>query len=79
MQYFVFSTFDLNFNSWFMGSDALQGNGVANKILYLLRDPSFVEPNEPLRKVRRTRVLLFVAVQLIGFGATFAIVQTIGV
>lgn len=62
---------------WFMGADALQGNGVTNKILFLLREPTLIEAKEPLLRVRRSRVLLFVLVQLAGFGATFAIVQTI--
>ncbi|KAF8429313.1 hypothetical protein L210DRAFT_3734914 [Boletus edulis BED1] len=34
--------------------------------------------NEPLRKVCKSRLVLFVAIQLVGFGATFAITQTIG-
>ncbi|KAF8130561.1 hypothetical protein EV363DRAFT_1399069 [Boletus edulis] len=33
--------------------------------------------NEPLRKVCKSRLVLFVAIQLVGFGATFAITQTI--
>lgn len=60
-----------------MGADALQGNGITLKILYFLRDKSLT-PHEPLRKVRKSRILLFVMVQLVGFGATFAITQTIG-
>jgi boron transporter len=61
-----------------MGADALQGNGITQKIFYFLRDKKFTPPDEPLRKVRKSRILLFVAVQLVGFGATFAITQTIG-
>ena len=61
-----------------MGLDALQGNGVTTKLLYLIRDKHLTPPNEPLRKVRTSRIILFAVVQLIGFGATFAIVQTIG-
>ncbi|EIW81250.1 hypothetical protein CONPUDRAFT_82277 [Coniophora puteana RWD-64-598 SS2] len=62
---------------WFMGADALQGNGITVKILYLIRDRSLTPPDEPLRKVRKSRLLLFIAVQLVAFGATFAITQTI--
>lgn len=62
-----------------MGADALQGNGITQKIFYFLRDKKFTSPDEPLRKVRKSRILMFVAVQLVGFGATFAITQTIGV
>ncbi|KAF8556671.1 hypothetical protein OG21DRAFT_1458883 [Imleria badia] len=62
---------------WYMGAAALQGNGITLKLLYLLRDKSLTPCDEPLRKVRKSRLILFVAVQLIGFGATFAITQTI--
>jgi hypothetical protein len=61
-----------------MGADALQGNGITLKILYFLRDKNLTPRDEPLRKVRKSRILLFVVVQLVGFGATFAITQTIG-
>ncbi|EGN98127.1 hypothetical protein SERLA73DRAFT_169180 [Serpula lacrymans var. lacrymans S7.3] len=62
---------------WFMGADALQGNGITLKLLYLIRDQSLIPSNEPLRKVRKSRIALFAGVQLISFGATFAITQTI--
>jgi len=52
-------------------------NGITAKMLFLLRDHSLTPKSEPLRRVRRSRVLLFIVIQLIGFGATFAIVQTI--
>ncbi|KAG6844518.1 hypothetical protein H0H87_006279 [Tephrocybe sp. NHM501043] len=62
---------------WFMGADALRGNGITQKILYFLRDRKLTSDDEPLRKVRKSRILLFIAVQIVGFGATFAITQTI--
>ncbi|KAI0754610.1 anion exchanging protein [Daedaleopsis nitida] len=62
---------------WYMGVDALQGNGITRKLLYFLRDKALTPADEPLRRVRRSRILLFVAVQLVGFGATMAITQTI--
>ncbi|TFK48706.1 hypothetical protein OE88DRAFT_1713837 [Heliocybe sulcata] len=62
---------------WYMGLQALLGNGITQKILYLLRDRSLIPKNEPLRRVRKSRIVMFVAVQLVGFGATFAITQTI--
>ena len=61
-----------------MGADALQGNGITLKILFFLRDKTLTPRDEPLYKVRRSRIVLFVAVQLVGFGATFAITQTVG-
>ncbi|CUA68396.1 Putative transporter C543,05c [Schizosaccharomyces pombe 972h-] [Rhizoctonia solani] len=62
---------------WFMGTDALRTSGVTEKLLYLIRDPVLVPRREPLRQVRRSRVALFVAIELLGFGATMAITQTI--
>ncbi|KAK7689825.1 hypothetical protein QCA50_006464 [Cerrena zonata] len=62
---------------WYMGADALEGNGITRKILYFFRDEALTPIDEPLRKVRKSRILLFVAVQLAGFGATMAVTQTI--
>ncbi|KAG6909271.1 hypothetical protein DXG01_001333 [Tephrocybe rancida] len=62
---------------WFMGADALRGNGITQKIFYFFRDKKLTPEDEPLRKVRKSRILMFIAVQLVGFGATFAITQTV--
>ena len=61
-----------------MGADALEGNGITRKLLYFLRDHTLTDADEPLRKVRKSRILLFVCAQLVAFGATMAITQTIG-
>lgn len=61
-----------------MGADALQGNGITQKILYFFRDKKLTSKEEPLRRVRKSRIMLFLAIQVIAFGATFAITQTIG-
>lgn len=61
-----------------MGYQALEGNGVTAKILFLLRDSALTPASSPLRRIRRrSRVWLFVALALVGFGATFAITQTV--
>ncbi|KAJ3889828.1 HCO3 transporter family-domain-containing protein [Lentinula edodes] len=62
---------------WFMGADALKGNGITQKILYFFRDKKLTSKEEPLRRVRKSRIMLFLAIQVIAFGATFAITQTI--
>ena len=64
--------------SWYMGADALEGNGITRKLLYFLRDKHLTPDDDPLRKVRKSRILLFVTVQLAAFGATMAVTQTIG-
>ncbi|GKT49201.1 putative transporter [Colletotrichum spaethianum] len=61
-----------------MGVQALEGNGITLKILFLLRDKNLTPPGHPLKQIRRRRAIWeFVAVELIGFGATFAITQTV--
>ncbi|KAI0452266.1 HCO3 transporter family-domain-containing protein [Xylaria acuta] len=61
-----------------MGYQALEANGITAKLLYLLRDKNLTPTNHPLNRIRRRgAVWAFVAVELVGFGATFAITQTI--
>ncbi|KAG7451433.1 uncharacterized protein BT62DRAFT_1071998 [Guyanagaster necrorhizus] len=62
---------------WFMGADALRGNGITQKIIYFLRDKTLTSQSDPLCKVRKSRILMFIVIQLGSFGATFAITQTV--
>ncbi|KFA54806.1 hypothetical protein S40293_00803 [Stachybotrys chartarum IBT 40293] len=60
-----------------MGVQALEANGITAKLLFLFRDKELTASNDPLRRIkRRSAVWLFVAIELVGFGATFAITQT---
>lgn len=61
-----------------MGVQALEGNGITSKLLFLARDVSLTPRSHPLQQLpRRAAVWAFVAIELVGFGATFAITQTI--
>lgn len=61
-----------------MGYQALEGNGITAKILFLVRDKSLTDKGNPLNKIeRRSAIWWFVAIELIGFAATFAITQTV--
>ena len=61
-----------------MGVQALEGNGITQKLLYLCRDKSLTPATHPLSRVRRKQAIwYFVGLELLGFGATFAISQTI--
>jgi len=60
-----------------MGLQALEGNGITLKLLFLFGDNSLTSSGEPLKRCRRGAVWAFVALELVGFGATFAITQTI--
>ncbi|PHH64943.1 hypothetical protein CDD81_3580 [Ophiocordyceps australis] len=61
-----------------MGVQALEANGITDKLLFLLRDSNLTAATHPLRTIkRRSAIWLFVAIELFGFGATFAITQTV--
>jgi hypothetical protein len=61
-----------------MGVQALEGNGITLKILFLCKDKRLTPKSEPLKRInRRLAIWAFVAIQLLGFGVTFAITQTI--
>ncbi|KAL8842070.1 MAG: hypothetical protein Q9170_000673 [Blastenia crenularia] len=61
-----------------MGVQALEGNGITLKMVYLARDRSLTTALDPLSRIQRTEAIwYFVALELLGFGATFAITQTI--
>ncbi|PKY08132.1 hypothetical protein P168DRAFT_300890 [Aspergillus campestris IBT 28561] len=61
-----------------MGVQALQGNGVTQKLIFLAQDRAFTAASNPLKRVKRRRAIwVFVVLELVGFGATFAITQTI--
>jgi hypothetical protein len=60
-----------------MGFQALEGNGLTAKLLFLLRDAALTPAGHALRGVRRAAVWAFVLVELVGFAATFAMTQTV--
>ena len=61
-----------------MGLQALAGNGITRKLLFLCRDRSLTDARSPLARLRRRAAVWgFVALALLGFGATFAVTQTI--
>jgi len=60
-----------------MGFQALEANGITAKILFLARDANLATHHPLNRLPRRRGVWLFVAVELLGFAATFAITQTV--
>ncbi|EIW68131.1 hypothetical protein TREMEDRAFT_69584 [Tremella mesenterica DSM 1558] len=63
---------------WYMGTDALLSSGITSKLLFLIRDRRSTSSDDPLHLVRPSRIILFTFVELLAFGATFAITQTKG-
>ncbi|KAK5993397.1 Putative transporter [Cladobotryum mycophilum] len=61
-----------------MGVQALQANGITSKLIFLARDKNLTPANHPLMAIkRRSAIWMFVIIEILGFGATFAITQTI--
>ncbi|KAF2031667.1 hypothetical protein EK21DRAFT_62799 [Setomelanomma holmii] len=61
-----------------MGIQALEANGITAKLIFLAKDRHLTPRSDPLKQVKRRWVIwAFVGLELIGFGATFAITQTI--
>lgn len=48
-----------------------------SKILYLIREPRFVQPSEPLLQIPKLRILFYLFFQVFGITATVGISQTI--
>jgi len=61
-----------------MGIQALEANGITLKLIFLAKDKHLTSRSDPLAQIKRRWVIwAFVGLELIGFGATFAITQTI--
>ncbi|KAG8527843.1 uncharacterized protein KY384_006759 [Bacidia gigantensis] len=60
-----------------VGWSGLEGNGIMKKILYLIREERFVQPDEPLRQVPNQKILLYLFWQIFGITATVGVSQTI--
>lgn len=52
-------------------------NGITLKMLYLCKDRVLTYGGDPLNRCRKGAIWSFVVIELVGFGATFAITQTI--
>jgi hypothetical protein len=61
-----------------MGIQALEANGITAKLVFLTKDRHLTSRSDPLARIeRRWAIWAFVGLELVGFGATFAITQTI--
>ncbi|CAF9922828.1 MAG: hypothetical protein ALECFALPRED_002237 [Alectoria fallacina] len=50
-----------------VGWGGLEGNGIMAKIIYLIREPRFIQPDEPLLQIPRKRVAFYLFWQIFGF------------
>ena len=60
-----------------VGWGGLEGNGIMAKIIYLIREPRFVQPDEPLMQIPKRRIMFYLFWQMFGIAATVGVSQTI--
>lgn len=60
-----------------VGWGSIEHNGILQKFWYLNSERRFLDPEEPLSTVSRRKIVLFIAIQILGVACTVAISQTI--
>ena len=60
-----------------VGWGGLEGNGIMAKILFLIREPRFVQPDEPLLQLPKSRIAFYLFWQILGITVTAGMSQTI--
>lgn len=63
---------------WIMGFTALAGNGITAKITFLCRERSLGSASDALKKCGLRSIYVFVGLEILGFGATLGVTETIG-
>ncbi|KAJ9128344.1 hypothetical protein QFC24_000637 [Naganishia onofrii] len=62
---------------WYMGTDALWTSGVTAIFFFLIKDRHLTPADDPFHQVRKSRLWVWLLIELLGFAATFAITNTI--
>ncbi|KAL9130999.1 MAG: hypothetical protein Q9217_000941 [Psora testacea] len=60
-----------------VGWGSIESNGILKRLVWLVREPRFVQPRDPLLTIRRSRIGLYLFWQALGVLSTVAISQTI--
>ncbi|KIW08388.1 uncharacterized protein PV09_01301 [Verruconis gallopava] len=60
-----------------VGWGSIEGNGIIKKIIFLCTERRFIQPDEPLLKIKRSRILHFVFYQLLTWAIAISISQTL--
>jgi predicted membrane channel-forming protein YqfA (hemolysin III family) len=60
-----------------VGWGSVETNGIFQKSIFLMEENRFVQRGEPLLTVKKAKIVLYIACQLIGVAACVAISQTI--
>jgi hypothetical protein len=60
-----------------VGWGSIEGNGIIEKLIFLCTENRFIQPSNPLLKIPKRRILLFVFFQLLTWALSVSISQTI--
>jgi hypothetical protein len=60
-----------------VGWGSIEGNGIIHKLVFLCTEERFIQPSNPLLKIPKRRILLFVFFQLLTWALSVGISQTI--
>jgi hypothetical protein len=60
-----------------VGWGSIEGNGIIQKLVFLCTEERFIQPSNPLLKIPKRRILLFVFFQLLTWALSVSISQTI--
>ncbi|KAL2803423.1 HCO3 transporter family-domain-containing protein [Aspergillus granulosus] len=60
-----------------VGWGSIESNGILKKMIFLLKENRFVQRDEPLLRVKRAKILLYIACEIVPVAACVAISQTI--
>lgn len=61
-----------------VGWGSIEGNGITQKLIFLISEHRFIDPANPLLRVPKKKIALFILFQILGVGFSVAISQTVG-
>lgn len=56
---------------------SIESNGILQKLIYLQSEKRFIQRDDPMLRVRRRKVILFIGLQLVGVAACVAVSHTL--
>lgn len=61
-----------------VGWGSVEGNGITAKVIFICKEHRFIDPADPLLRVKKKQIILFILLQILGVGLSVALSQTIG-
>ncbi|KAF1811655.1 HCO3 transporter family protein [Eremomyces bilateralis CBS 781.70] len=60
-----------------VGWGSIETNGIVEKLLFLMKEGRFIQRNHPLLQVPKTKICLYIGIQIFGVACSVAISQTV--